>query len=78
MWSLQANSNIVKLPAEDIRLLAPGLAVKIIVYTRNIVFIGINPGVLLWLSNRLLLISTHVFYLLIQSTMTVVAIYKAT
>ena len=39
---------------------------------------GINPGVLLWLSNRLLLISTHVFYLLIQSTMTVVAIYKAT
>ena len=58
--------------------MAAVLAVKIIVYTRNIVFMGINPGVLLWLSNRLLLISTHVFYLLIQSTMTVVAIYKAT
>ena len=44
-------SNSDKSPAEDIPLPAPGLAVQIIVYPRNIVFMGINPDVFLWQSN---------------------------
>ena len=44
-------SNSGESPAEDIPLPAPGLAVQIIVYPRNIVFMGINPDVFLWQSN---------------------------